>query len=164
MGLDNYWRFDLDDITGVEQGDEFEYELPTPEDEPPQFDTYRVEEEDDSISARFAAEAGSPDVPTFDRTFHLTGGMLSGNGPYSFRGKVYDTFVKDITGVSLYQDRIDNKTVKRMADELERTSWDVIGPKYHGGYDGFHSEQEFDDFCEMFRTFADAGAWLHGWW
>jgi hypothetical protein len=33
----------------------------------------------------------------------LTGGIFSGNGSGSFRGKVYDMLVEEATGQSLYQ-------------------------------------------------------------
>ena len=38
----------------------------------------------------------------------------------SFRGKVYDTLILDLTGVSLYQVWIPPETVKQMAEALRR--------------------------------------------
>lgn len=41
-------------------------------------------------------------------------------GGGSFRGKVYDTLILDLTGVSLYQAWIPPETVKQMADALHK--------------------------------------------
>lgn len=164
MGLDNYWHFDIDDLTGLERGDTFEFEPPNADmDGVPETDTYTVDEDQDSVMAFYAAMADCPEHPEFDRDIQLVGGIVSGNGPYSFRGKVYDGFVEKYTGVSLYQQRIDNDTVVEMADALDDLEWLDI-TMYHGGYDGFRDEQQFEDFRTMFREYADAGAWLHGWW
>ena len=91
--------------------------------------------------------------------FKVCGGMLSGNGNDSFRGKVYSRFVQDVTGVSLYGDvdtlLIDSDTVKEMADDLEATEW---SDSYIENYDII--EEEFKDLVRMFRLHADAGHYL----
>ena len=91
--------------------------------------------------------------------FNICGGMLSGNGNDSFRGKVYERFVEDVTGVSLYGDpetcEISHETVKQMADDLEATEW---RDSYIQNYD--IEEQEFKDLVKMFRLHADAGHYL----
>jgi hypothetical protein len=51
----------------------------------------------------------------------LCGGIFSGEGG-SFRGKVYDTLILDITGVSLYQRWIPPETVRQMAEALHRVN------------------------------------------
>ena len=94
--------------------------------------------------------------------FKLCGGVFSGHGNDSFRGKVYDRFVEDVTGVSLYGDpetfEIPNETVKQMADDLEATEW---RDSYVENYD--IEEQEFKDLVRMFRLHADAGHYLLAW-
>jgi hypothetical protein len=94
--------------------------------------------------------------------FKLCGGVFSGHGNDSFRGKVYDRFVEDVTGVSLYGDpetfEIPNETVKQMADDLEATEW---RDSYIENYD--IEEQEFKDLVKMFRLHADAGHYLLAW-
>jgi hypothetical protein len=94
--------------------------------------------------------------------FKLCGGVFSGHGNDSFRGKVYDRFVEDVTGVSLYGDpetfEIPNETVKQMADDLEATEW---RDSYIQNYD--IEEQEFKDLVRMFRLHADAGHYLLAW-
>ncbi len=96
--------------------------------------------------------------------FKVCGGMLSGNGNDSFRGKVYHRFVEDVTEVSLYGDpdensihyrQIPNEIVKKMADDLEATEW---RDSYVEHYD--IEDYEFKDLVKMFRLHADAGHYL----
>ena len=95
--------------------------------------------------------------------FQICGGMFSGSGNDSFRGKVYSRLVEDITGVSLYGDpetfETPNETVKQMADDLGATEW---RDSYIQNYD--IEEQEFKDLVRMFRLHADAGHYLLAWY
>jgi hypothetical protein len=95
--------------------------------------------------------------------FNICGGMLSGNGNDSFRGKVYHRFIEDVTEESLYGDRetgiIPNETVKKMAEDLEKTEW---RDSYIENYD--IEEKEFKDLVKMFRLHADAGHYLVSSW
>jgi hypothetical protein len=95
--------------------------------------------------------------------FKICGGMFSGSGNDSFRGKVYERFVEDVTGVSLYGDpetfETSNETVKQMADDLDATEW---RDSYIQNYD--IEEHEFKDLVKMFRLHADAGHYLLAWY
>jgi len=95
--------------------------------------------------------------------FKICGGVFSGSGNDSFRGKVYARLVEDITGVSLYGDpetfETPNETVKQMAIDLEETEW---RDSYIQNYD--IEEQEFKDLVRMFRLHADAGHYLLAWY
>ena len=95
--------------------------------------------------------------------FKVCGGVFSGHGNDSFRGKVYARFVEEVTGVSLYGDpetfETPNETVKQMADDLEATEW---RDSYIQNYD--IEEQEFKDLVRMFRLHADAGHYLLAWY
>ncbi|MFM6944960.1 MAG: hypothetical protein ACKOXV_06705 [Bacteroidota bacterium] len=95
--------------------------------------------------------------------FKICGGMFSGSGNDSFRGKVYDRFVEDVTGISLYGDpdtfEVPNEIVKQMADDLEATEW---RDSYIENYD--IEEEEFKDLVKMFRLHADAGHYLLAWY
>jgi len=96
--------------------------------------------------------------------FKICGGIFSGNGNDSFRGKVYNQFVEDVTGISLYgytpdTNEIPNETVKQMADDLEATEW---RDSYIENYD--IEEEEFKDLVRMFRLHADAGHYLLAWY
>ena len=103
------------------------------------------------------------ELGTIEGEFKICGGMLSGNGNDSFRGKVYHRFVEDVTEVSLYGDRDTNEipleTVKKMADDLEATEW---RDSYIENYD--IEEEEFRDLVKMFRLHADAGHYLVSSW
>jgi hypothetical protein len=95
--------------------------------------------------------------------FKICGGVFSGHGNDSFRGKVYARLVEDITGVSLYGDpetfETPNETVKQMADDLDATEW---RDSYIQNYD--IEKQEFEDLVRMFRLHADAGHYLLAWY
>lgn len=89
----------------------------------------------------------------------LIGGMLSGHGRGSFRGKVYTNFIEQQTGVSLYQENISSRDVKKISNRLQKMNWYVgLNKRYN------ISKQEFNDLKRMFKRYADAGATLHGWW
>ena len=92
--------------------------------------------------------------------FKVCGGIFSGNGNDSFRGKVYCRFVEDVTGISLYgytneSNEISNEIVREMADDLEATEW---RDSYIQNYD--IEEEEFKDLVKMFRLHANAGHYL----
>lgn len=91
--------------------------------------------------------------------FKIFGGMSSGNGNDSFRGKVYARIIEDITMVNLYDDIIPNETVKQMADDLEAVTFI---PEYIVHYD--IEKDEFDDLVKMFRLHANAGHYLVSSW
>ena len=96
--------------------------------------------------------------------FKICGGVFSGHGNESFRGKVYNKFVEDVTGISLYgytpdTNEISNEVVRDMADGLEATEW---RDSYIENYD--IEEQEFKDLVRMFRLHADAGHYLVAWY
>jgi hypothetical protein len=95
--------------------------------------------------------------------FKICGGVFSGHGNDSFRGKVYHRLVEDITGVSLYGDpetfEISSETVKQMAIDLGETEW---RDSYIQNYD--IEKQEFEDLVRMFRLHADAGHYLLAWY
>ena len=97
-----------------------------------------------------------PDIH-FDPEINLCGGMFSGMGEGSFRGKVYELIVESITGESLYQKEIPNVTVRAMVDKFDSATF-TEGNTW--GID----EQEFNDLVRMFRAYANAGAVLKGWW
>ena len=88
----------------------------------------------------------------------LVGGMFSGHGSDgSFRGKVYDEDVERITGESLYQEEIDNETVKSMAEALEEAASD--GDKVL-----VNDEDHLPALATWFRVAADNGYTVTGWW
>lgn len=95
----------------------------------------------------------------FRPRLNLAGGLFSGEGQGSFRGKAYNEFIEQQTGVSLHQKNISNRTVKKISDRLQKMHW-YIGLKKRYGI----SKQEFNDLRRMFKRYAEEGATLHGWW
>ena len=92
--------------------------------------------------------------------FRVVGGLCSGNGNDSFRGKVYNEIVHELTGESLYQDKISSETVKEMNEaiqecEFERmrklTCWEI-------------EENEWTDFKRMWQAHSNAHHHLVSWW
>jgi hypothetical protein len=96
-----------------------------------------------------------------DGNFKVCGGMMSGQGNDSFRGKVYSSFVESITGVSLYQETITAETVQEMAQKM--TSLDAWRRLNNCLIYKYHID-ELNDFIRMFQLHADAGHSLIGWW
>ena len=94
-----------------------------------------------------------------EKNFLVWGGMLSGNGEASFRGKVYADIVEEATGISLYDAHISNKTVRVMADKLD--AFDFSNVSYNP-YD--LTVKDFESFKEMFRCHAEAGHSLKSWY
>src|SRR4249919_4012400 len=89
--------------------------------------------------------------PHFEMELKLCGGMFSGNGEGSFRGKVYSDLIEGVTGESLYQEVISNDTVRKMAaalqglDEMPRPA-SIYGRPAQWSY----SQQELHDLKRMF--------------
>ena len=96
-----------------------------------------------------------------DKPFNVCGGMCSGNGESSFRGKVYYDYVKDITGVSLYDDIIDNDRVMEMANDL-RVSLDQFNDDLADTYR--INREDVENLVWMFEEHGNAGHRLVSWW
>lgn len=91
----------------------------------------------------------------------LVGGMFSGSGN-SFRGKVYNDYVEHVTGISLYQEVIPNHHVHRMADLLEEA---IPNFRKLKAEQNFHINlKESYMLAEWFRTVANQGGVVLGWW
>ncbi len=80
---------------------------------------------------------------TFEPPLELGVGILT-DPDYSFRGKIYASYVEAVTGVDLYED-LNNETVIKVAARLE----------------GFVVHAR--DLARMFRAFGDAGYDLAAW-
>lgn len=95
-----------------------------------------------------------------DGNYAVCGGMFSGHGNDSFRGKVYSGIIQAASGYSLYTDYLDNDVVKFIASKLEAMTFEEA--KTHTTYELF--EDEFQSLQRMFRAHADANHALTGWW
>lgn len=120
------------------------------------------------LDSYFRDNNGKEMIVELGRPINLAGGLFSGNGcDGSFRGKVYASLVEEVTGHSLYQEEISNKTVKEMAAKLGAFASDETNEAkitYSNPYGYDITWQEVKDLALMFRGFGDAGAKLVGWW
>jgi hypothetical protein len=92
----------------------------------------------------------------------LCGGMFS-DGVTCFRGKVYDRFVSEVTGVSLYQEWIPPEEVGEMADALAAVDPETINEQLElSDYDAV-SPGEIHDLQKLFRLCADRGLGIIAW-
>jgi len=89
----------------------------------------------------------------------LCGGMLSGNGSGSFRGKVYAEVVEEATGISLYSDRLTNEQVMTIASLLQKNK-----PSEFPTGPWETTEEEYNNLIEMFQAYGEAGAELVSWY
>jgi hypothetical protein len=130
----------------------------------------------------------NPENLLFEGVTGLVGGMFSGHGDGSFRGKVYDSLVTDVTGQSLYQELIDPKTAAGMASELEHLrermdeealqAWLVqqygqserygsladIAREREPQLEPNFTVAEVEALAKFFRVCADNDLYVHGWW
>ena len=99
------------------------------------------------------------DHPVFKPALNLCGGLFSGSGRGSFRGKVYTDFIEQVSGVSLYQEEMTNQDVVRIADALS-----VYDPTDEDLNNYDPTVEEINDLSRMFTEYGDVGATLLGWW
>jgi len=98
--------------------------------------------------------------PTFEPELRLCGGLCSGHGCESFRGKVYSSIIEGLTNYSLYAEKLTNEEVTEIAEILENTSFKEA--KEHDDWE--IEEKEYNDLVRMFRAYANIGATLTSWW
>lgn len=94
----------------------------------------------------------------------LCGGIYSG-GAGSFRGKVYDMLILDLTGVSLYQEWIPPETVQQMAEALQRVDPGTFEKELAGNYSWeVYSAHTIEHLRKFFDVCARRGLGLAGSW
>lgn len=108
----------------------------------------------------FFYEPEKPGVVEGD--FKICGGMLSGHGTSSFRGKVYEEMVSLLTGYSLYAERVDADELIEIANDLEASGYENAKAAQDERY-GLE-EKEFNDLIRMFRLHGEAGHHMVSWY
>jgi hypothetical protein len=105
------------------------------------------------------------DERAFDEAeIELCGGIFSGDNG-SFRGKVYDMLILDLTGVSLYQEWIPPETVREMAEALRRVDPEIFVKELAGHYSWEHySAHTIEHLQKYFEVCARRGLGLGGSW
>jgi|APSaa5957512576_1039674.scaffolds.fasta_scaffold01604_16 hypothetical protein len=95
----------------------------------------------------------------------LCGGMMSANGQGSFRGKVYSDFIEKVTGESLYQEKISNKTVRTMSFKLTKYIEDNTEETHNPDlYEWEVTWEDAKNLAKWFRATAWDDADVLGWW
>lgn len=105
------------------------------------------------------------DVLAFDEAgIELCGGIYSGDGG-SFRGKVYDMLILDLTEVSLYQQWIPPETVQEMAAALHRVDREEFIKMAANKYSWEHYDTNtLENLCKFFDVCVKLGLGLAGDW
>jgi hypothetical protein len=87
-------------------------------------------------------------------------GIISADEIGIFRGKVYQGYIRRITGVSLYQEWIPPETVREMYEAIkahEFSKWqeddENVGPE----------DVEHSDLCKFFKVCSERGLGLVAW-
>jgi hypothetical protein len=94
----------------------------------------------------------------------LCGGIYSG-GYGSFRGKVYDTLILDLTGVSLYQSWIPPETVQKIAEALHRVDPQIFEKELAANYSWENfSADTIVNLCRFLDVCVERGLGLAGSW
>lgn len=88
-------------------------------------------------------------------------GNFTNQGRSAFRGKAYDDIISPLTGVSLYQKKIENSTILEMNKIIQESSFDKGNEISEGSQ---VAEEEWRDFQRMWDAHARAGHYLAGWW
>jgi len=90
-------------------------------------------------------------------------GLFSGV-PGSFRGKVYNPIVEEVTGVSLYRGWIPPETVKAMAEALNGYEPQKLKKLAASKYEMDYRIEEIVDLQRFFKICAERGLGLIGEW
>ena len=101
-------------------------------------------------------ELGEKDSRAF-AGIELCGGMHSGSDG-SFRGKVYDSLIEGVTGVSLYQEWIAPEAVREMAAALEACDTERVAIEFDS------SPVDCEHLRRFFQICGERGLGLIGWW
>jgi hypothetical protein len=107
-------------------------------------------------------------LPEDEEAFRKAGirlcGALFSDGEVSFRGKVYNDLVEQVTGVSLYQEWIPPETVRKMAAELAVRSPEELARMWVGEDYTEEHVREMESLQQHFLICARRGLGLIGWW
>jgi hypothetical protein len=104
-----------------------------------------------------------PSAPKLENV-SLCGGMFSVVDGDSFRGKVYANLIERVTGVSLYQQRIENAQVQEMAQKLREFLNEHQDRLVYDECQRCFGPDEVKNLVLMFEHHAQYGSVLLGWW
>jgi len=102
-----------------------------------------------------------------DIKYPLCGGMFSGQGNgSSFRGKVYDSFIKTISGVSLYQELMSSEDIEEIIRSLKIVLCENINKniEFIKSADYDISTDEVYSLLKWFSVVHKNNGNVMGWW
>jgi hypothetical protein len=105
--------------------------------------------------------------PKFSPPLNLCGGLFSGHGAESFRGKVYSPFFEEELGLTLYQEEISAENIKEISLKLEayiQLNTENDNAFRTKAWSIYLENNEIKDLSRMFQTYASLDASLIGWW
>lgn len=110
-------------------------------------------------------DKGMMDDKLFEGADHLCGGMFSGGGA-SFRGKVYNGFIEDITGVTLYQEKMSASDLDKIISGLGFFIEDFNTEEYAESKLCIHrmTLKEVKVLLAWFKTVKNNNGFVVGWW
>ena len=121
------------------------------------LDTYASRTPDD-------VELSEEDERAFKEAgLELCGGFHS-DGESSFRGKIYEEFIREITNVSLYQEWISPEVVRGMAVPLAACDPETAVEEHGGSQWPSIAPRTVRDLQKFFAICAERGLGLIGWW
>jgi|SRR3989344_3811801 len=87
--------------------------------------------------------------------------QFTNKGVSAFRGGAYDDIIEPLTGVCLYEEKIENGTILEMNKKVQECLFEKakeLAPHYT------LTPEEWKDFQKMWDLHAKAGHYLAGWW
>lgn len=123
------------------------------------LDNYWVESEDSTKVANSITFEENPP--------NLYGGIFSyGGAASSFRGKVYNAFVEDLTGHTLYEEFMESSQCLVIAEKLkEASASDGVDEFVKSSKNAYElSKDQYLDFIRYWIAYSEQGYHLRGWW
>lgn len=122
------------------------------------LDTYAARSPDD-------VELSDQDIKAFqEANIELCGGIFTG-APGTFRGKIYDLLIFQLTGVSLYQTWIAPEKVREISQALEQCTAERVAQQSEGqGSRRRWSGAEIVELRKFFKVCEERNLGLVGWW
>jgi hypothetical protein len=105
------------------------------------------------------------DIKAFEEAnIELCGGVLTG-APSTFRGKIYDPLIRQLTGISLYQAWIPPEKVREISQALDRCNVEGVAQQLQGrGLGHRWSAAEIVELRKFFKVCEERNLGLVGWW
>jgi hypothetical protein len=121
----------------------------------------------DSYASRSAGDVvlNDEDRAVFEAAdLHLCGGMYSGDGGASFRGKVYAELILEVTDENIYEEWLGPDAVRRISDALaKRTPDELAAINDEQTSRSSTSTVEMASLQRFFAICAERGLGLIGW-